>query len=245
MMKKSILLHIIATNKYDRYINGIIESAKENFLKDQKITFAIYTDSNDFLNSEDLEIVSFKIEHESWPVPTLKRFHYFSLAIDLIEKSDFSFYIDVDSLFVRNIGMEDLNITEDFDGMVGTLHPGYYGTRGTPEYRMESLAYISPKVNSVYFCGGFFGGSSSEFARAITTMKNNIDLDLSRNIIAVWHDESHLNRYFVDNPPKSILGVGFSCPEERRLQEDFFMDPYIIFLDKEAEVKMEKGQDAN
>ena len=244
-MKKNVLLHIIATNKYERYIHGIIESAREHFLKDQKITFVIYTDSEDFLNSEDPEIFSFKIEHESWPGPTLKRFHYFSLAIDLIEKSDFSFYIDVDSLFVRNIEMEDLNIAHDFDGMIGTLHPGYYGTRGTPEYRRESLAYIPFEANNVYFCGGFFGGSSREFIKAITTMRDNIDSDLSRNMIAIWHDESHLNRYFVDNPPKSILGMGFSCPEERRLQDDYFMNPYIIFLDKAAEIKIEKGKDAN
>jgi histo-blood group ABO system transferase len=240
-----VLLHIIATNKYDRYIPGIIESARKYFLTDQEVKFVVYTDSEDFINSEDPDLVAFKISHEPWPGPTLKRFHYFSLAMDLIKENDLSFYIDVDSLFVKNIGISDLGISDNFEGMIGTLHPGYYGDRGTPEYRPESLAYIPFEVNNMYFCGGFFGGSSLEFAKAISTMRDNIDSDFARGIIAIWHDESHLNRYFVDNKPKSILGMGFSCPEERRLKEYYFMDPYIIFLDKAAEIKIEKGQDAN
>lgn len=240
-----VLLHIIATNKYDRYIQGILESARKYFLTDHEIKFVVYTDSEDFLNSSDPNLITFRISHENWPAPTLKRFHYFSLAMDLIKESDFSFYIDVDSLFIKNIGISDLGISDNFKGMIGTLHPGYYGRRGTPEYRPESLAHIPHEINNLYFCGGFFGGSSLEFAKAISTMRDNIDSDFDRGIIAIWHDESHLNRYFVDNHPNSILGIGFSCPEERRLKESFFMDPSIIFLDKSEEIKTEKNQYAN
>lgn len=243
-MEKNILLHIIATNKYDRYIDGVIESARKHFFKDDNLKIALYTDSEFFLNNNEENVFKFRIEHESWPGPTLKRFHYFDLAKDLIKSTDFSFYIDVDSLFVKDIDNKTLGIDEHFSGTIGTLHPGFYGKCGTPERRPESLAYIPYTSRNSYFCGGFFGGTSEHFCELITVLKNNIDTDLSRDIIAIWHDESHLNRYFLSNPPSIVLGLGFSCPEESRSRESHFMDPSIVFLDKEEHIKKEKGQNA-
>lgn len=239
-MQKKIVLHLIATGKYERFVQGIIESAKNHFLKGHQLKFVIYTDSDIILNSDNPEIVPIKVEHEKWPGPTLKRFHFFCLAEKIIKSSDFSFYIDVDSKFIRDINLEDLGINQDFRGDIGTLHPGYYGQIGTPERRPFSTAFISPTNRNLYFCGGFFGGSSDHFFRLINTNKRNIDTDLSNGIVAVWHDESHLNRYFLDNPPSSVLGLGFSCPEESAFREQIFMNPYIIFLDKEPELKIEK-----
>ena len=36
-------------------------------------------------------------------------------------------------------------------------------------------------------------------------LSDNVDKDLENNIIAVWHDESHLNKYCYDNPPELVL----------------------------------------
>jgi histo-blood group ABO system transferase len=41
----------------------------------------------------------------------------------------------------------------------------------------------------------------------------NILKDLNHNIIAVWHDECHVNRYFIDNPPTCILSPSYCYPE--------------------------------
>lgn len=239
-MRKKILLHLIATGKYDMYLDNLIESAKNYFLNGQDVRFIIYTNSERYLNLSDPNIFTFKIEHEPWPGPTLKRFHYFTLSSELIRDSDFSFYIDVDSSFRRKIDLEILGIDRDLNGTVGTLHPGFYGTVGTPERRPSSLAYIPQNLQNSYFCGGFFGGSSDQFLKLSEKIKNNIDSDLSRGLIAIWHDESHLNRYFLDNPPEFILGVGFSCPEELLFSEINFMDPFIVFLDKDPLLKMDK-----
>lgn len=239
-MQKKIVIHLIATGKYERFLQGIIESAKNHFLKGHQLKFVVYTDFEPILNSDNPDIIPIRIKHEPWPGPTLKRFHFFCLAEEIIKSSDFSFYIDVDSKFIRDINFEDLGITPDFKGDIGTLHPGFYGRRGTPERRPFSTAFISPSKRNSYFCGGFFGGSADHFFQLIIRNRQNIDTDLSNGIVAIWHDESHLNRYFLDNPPSSVLGLGFSCPEERAFQEQIFMNPYIIFLDKENELKKEK-----
>lgn len=244
-MKRKVLLHIIATNKYDRYIQGVIESAQNYFFKDEEVTFVVYTDSDHFLNLNDPKITAYRIGHEPWPGPTLKRFHYFDLSRDIIRSSDLCFYIDVDSLFVKDINLNSLGITEEFKGMIGTLHPGYYGKVGTPERRPESTAYIPFGTRNLYFCGGFFGGSSDYFMNFISTMKENIDSDLDRGIIAIWHDESHLNRYFLDNKPNSILGIGFCSAEENVGRHEYYMDPYIVFLDKDQTLKIDKNQNGH
>jgi histo-blood group ABO system transferase len=48
-------------------------------------------------------------------------------------------------------------------------------------------------------------------------MQENIKADLAKNIIAIWHDESHLNRYFIDNKPTKILSPSYCYPESWQL----------------------------
>jgi histo-blood group ABO system transferase len=119
--------------------------------------------------------------------------------------------------FVDAVGEEILS------DRVATQHPYLYNTRGTPETNPKSLACISEAEQMQYFAGGFNGGSSEEFLKMSKTLSENIDRDFSNNIIAIWHDESHMNRYFVDNPPTKILDPGYcyceltNIPFKRRL----------------------------
>jgi len=226
-----VTLNLIATNGYTVYLKDIIESAKKHFMRDAELSFIIYTNSINIDQTDNIKIVN--IEDEHWPGPTLKRFHYFCKAWNIIEKSDFSFYIDVDSSFRKDFGLADLDKIIPLKNikMIGTLHPGYYGKQGTPERRVNSTAYISEGTNNRYFCGGFIGGKSSDFLDTARRLRDNIDIDLGNGIIAVWHDESHINNYFFESQPSLVLGEGFSCPEER-LGQGVFSDPTILFLNK-------------
>ena len=40
-------------------------------------------------------------------------------------------------------------------------------------------------------------------------MAEQIDADSTRGITAVWHDESHWNRYLVDHPPTLELSPSY------------------------------------
>ena len=94
-----ISLNLIATGKYKDFLNPIIESSIENFFPGHDISFIVHTDSEETNLPENSEIN--KIDFEPWPNPTLKRFHYFLMKEEEISRSDFSFYVDVDSLFVN------------------------------------------------------------------------------------------------------------------------------------------------
>ena len=60
-----------------------------------------------------------------------------------------------------------------------------------------------------YFAGGFNGGKTESYLSMASTIAQNIMTDLQKGIIAVWHDESHLNRYFATHEPSLILSPSY------------------------------------
>jgi histo-blood group ABO system transferase len=219
----NICINLIATGKYVDFLDGIIESSEKNFFPNDSVYYIIHTDCTDRVFPKN-SIIN-RIDFEEWPNPTLKRFHYFLMAEDDILKSDFSFYVDVDSLFVNLIDFE----LEPIKGIISTLHPGFYGTSGTPERNPNSKSYLPIGSQNLYFCGGFFGGDSVSFVKMSRRIKENIDDDLKNGIIAIWHDESHLNHYLFYNPPAHIVGNYFAISQNQINQHP---DSRIVFLDK-------------
>jgi hypothetical protein len=162
-----ILLNLIATNKYLYFLDHICPTIEEHFFPGHDITVLVHTNleiPENFQNSSRIKFVKNQIQHEPWPAPTLKRFEYFLTSQEELEKNDFCFYIDVDSLFIKGLP-EDILQTK---GMIGTIHPCLFNGPGTPDRNPNSKAYIPPGSNNRYFCGGFIGGSTEDFIRAST-----------------------------------------------------------------------------
>ena len=45
-------------------------------------------------------------------------------------------------------------------------------------------------------------------------LKKRVDTDYSNDIIALWHDESHLNKFFSENPDRvNALSPDYAYPE--------------------------------
>lgn len=218
-MKVGLL--IIATNKYIQFVKPLIESADKFFLPNQDVTYFLFT-------NQDIEIISdrnikiLNVEHKEWPWMTLGRYQIFAKNSELLSKMDYLYYCDADMRFEGEVGNEIIG------DIVATQHPGFFGRRGTPETRPDSLAYVSLNEEMQYFAGGFNGGSSIEYLKMAKTISNNIDIDYSNGIIAVWHDESHMNRYFIDNKPTKILNPSYCYPESC----DIPFDRKILALDK-------------
>lgn len=206
----NIGLLIIATNKYIEFLQPLISSADNFFLKNQNITYFIFSNIDTKIISQR-KIVNTVIEHREWPWMTLGRYSIFNEHKNVFSEMDYLFYIDADMLFVNNVDEEIL-----YD-IVATQHPGYYGTRGTPETRVESLACVYANETMQYFAGGFNGGSSNEYLKMCQILSTNINKDYSNGIIAIWHDESHLNRYFIDNPPTKILSPSYCYGEHMQI----------------------------
>lgn len=221
--KPKIGLLIIATNKYTDFLKNLISSADDFFLTDSNVEYFVFTDTEDIGVSSEREINIVKTNHKDWPWMTLGRYNIFNLHKEELSKMNYLYYCDADMIFVDSVGSEILS------DRVSTQHPGLYGRRGTPETNPNSTACVSIFENMQYFAGGFNGGSSEEYLKMCETCSENIKKDESNKITAIWHDESHLNRYFIDNPPTKILDPGYCYGESLRPP----FKPRLIALDKD------------
>jgi len=226
MSQHKIGIVVIATGKYDQFIPPLYKSVQKYFCTNHKVKMFVFTDGQ-IPEKDDIQRI--KQEHMPWPHGTLQRYHIFNKHSDILEEMDYLFYCDADMRFVAPVGDEILP-DKDSNGLVGTEHPGFYGgRRGTYETRPDSTAYISDKEGTCYYAGGFNGGTSEAFLKMAKILKDRIDKDLFNNIIAVFHDESQMNRYFVDNVPNKVLSPSYCYPESWNLP----FEKKILALDKD------------
>jgi len=216
----------IATNLYTDFIHKLYESADKYFCKDYDTKYYLFTNNVNFNVQTNKKYKILFIDHEKWPFITLKRYHIFSLYEKELLEMDYLYYCDADMLFVNNV-------QDDILGeRVATIHPGFYNKNKnsyTYETNLKSKAYISKPNGKQYYAGGFNGGSTEEFLKMSKILKNNIDIDLKNNIIAKWHDESHLNHYYnITTTPTLELSPSYCYPENWCIP----FDKKILALDK-------------
>lgn len=215
----NIGLLVMATGKYIAFVPPLVDSAKKFFCQEHEVTFFVFTDQQ----AKPIDNVVYIYQSRlGWPYDTMMRFHTYFKHRDIYADMDYLFACDADMLFVGRVGSEILG------DRVATQHPGFIGKRGTYETNPTSLAYIAPHEGKYYFAGGFYGGSFDEVMKIAKTCADNIDKDLAKGFVAVWHDESHWNRYCIDNPPTIILNPSYCYPESWNL-------PYpkkLLALDK-------------
>ena len=244
----------IATGKYNQFLTNLYASIAQNFLTNHEITCYLFTDDIEgakaFVPKTRLNHEYIQIERKGFPGDTLYRYRHFSTLDKVLSERglsspDFLFYSDADMVVVSNVGEEV--IPEKDIGLIATAHPGFYQDRtpqhplGTPETRPQSKAFISPnRYRPCYVAGGFNGGAYNAFLRMSKEISRNIDDDYSRGIVAVWHDESHLNEYVTR--PENIQNLKIMTPsycfaQSYNPQEVGYL-PKIVALDKNhAEVR--------
>jgi histo-blood group ABO system transferase len=214
---------IVATGNYIQFVEPLIESARTYFCPDCKVTYYVFTDGH---IPEAPDIVSIYQEHREWPYDSMLRCKMYYDHRDVWAQEEYLFSCDADMRFVDTVGSEVLS------KRVATLHYGFIGRRGTYEKDSRSTAYIGHDEGKYYFAGGFYGGKRKEFITMIRTLLCAIEHDLAHDIIAVWHDESHLNRYFLDHKPTVMLSPSYCYPEGAKKHKHQSYHPRLLALDK-------------
>lgn len=220
----------IATNKYIQFVEPLLNSIEDNFLNGHDISALVFTNHDIEESSDNVKIST--IEHENWPIPTLKRYHYFLKEREYISQFDYCFYMDVDMRIENKVGDEILG------DLVATQHPGFWfksSNEFSYERRTQSTAFVPFGEGKMYYAGGFNGGKPEHFLKMSETIVNNVDKDLKNDLIAVWHDESHMNRYLIDHPPTVELNPSYCYPEAVRYNPIAWnvpFEPKIVALEK-------------
>jgi histo-blood group ABO system transferase len=165
-----------------------------------------------------------------WPAATMYRYHVVLEHAERLTDATHIFMIDADMAFVAPVD------TEIIAPLVATAHPGYVNRRGNYESRPVSAACVADGEGTTYFCGGFVGGARLAFLRLARSIQSGVDRDAANDVIAVWHDESHLNRYLVEHPPAIILSPSYCYPQnDRRYIRSIWPERYtprIVALEK-------------
>lgn len=201
----------IATKRYVTFWEDFYRSCEKYFLPNAQKTYFLFTDAKQI---EALENVK-KIPHKflGWPQETLFRFQTFLTQKKELEKFDYIYFINGTMAPRRLIGNEIFPSQEQ--GLMVTLHPGGYRQKRekyTYDNNPASTAYIAPNQGKHYFMGGFNGGTSSAFLHLMQQLDKATQSDYEKGIVALWHDESHLNKYMLDKNPL-ILSPIYAYPE--------------------------------
>jgi histo-blood group ABO system transferase len=225
---KSIGVCFVATGKYKQFLKPTMDSCIMNFAKPHPLTFFIFTDDATLFSEQSYQgfnVLVFPVERKGFPGDTLYRYHYMLKAEEALRSTtDYMFYMDVDYWVCNRDDTQ--NMISNVDGLIAVqhlhnLHQKQGNLRGTPETNPKSTACIHPhETMRYYFCGGFQGGSTNDYLQACKTISENINADDENGVMAVWHDESHWNRYLVNHPPRLVLSQSYVYPEECLASEE-------------------------
>jgi histo-blood group ABO system transferase len=215
-------LLVVATHRYFQFVDRLCESVRRYFHPTEQTRIVLFTDHP----SAPDGVVRVYQPHLPWPGSTLRRYHTYLQQEAWLGQFDYLFCCDADMCFVDHVGPEILG------DRVATLHPGFFQVprqRFSYETRPSSRACIAPDEGHWYFAGGFNGGRAGAFLETARAVRDMVDDDGRRGLVAVWHDESYLNRVFCDRTPSLMLSPSYCYPESAVLP----LPPRLLALDKQ------------
>lgn len=229
-----VAICFIGTGKYLNFLPKYYENIHEYFLPKSEKTFLVFTDGEgDF--PEDVKV--YKQKHLEWPYITLTRFGIIQKAKEEIEKNDWFVFIDADALVVDSIIEEDF--FDNTKSFFGVHHPCHFLQMsphneypGAFETNPLSLSHITQTDDlSIYYQGCLWGGKVPDVLKMIEELDYRVNKDLENDIIAIWHDESHINKFFIEHKENvNSLGAEYAYPEV--FSDHCKFDPKIVHLAK-------------
>jgi histo-blood group ABO system transferase len=228
-----ICILTIATSKYIQFVERLLDNVEENFLNGHEIKCLLFTD-HEVETSDNVKVS--QIGHKPWPEPALKKYNYINSESEYLKDFDYLYLFDADVGIVDTVGEEVLQ------DLVGVLHPyKFFEDKKVYPYekRKQSTAYVSDENHNKYYAAAFVGGKSENFLQMAKIISERVEEDERNGIIAKWHDESHLNKYFNENPPTD-LSPSYMFPGDLRNPSEYPFKPKIVALAKDPSFNQEK-----
>ncbi|MEG2970667.1 MAG: family 6 glucosyltransferase [Akkermansia sp.] len=210
---KKIAILYIAVGRYISFFDDFYRTSKQYLLKECDVTYFVFTDDAMASYQDCPDIICIPTEKKGWPYDTLCRFETFLKAEEQLKEYDYIYFINANMIFTAPIGKEIFPTQEQRWTVL--LHPGFYKcSRKTFTYdeNPQSCAYIPSDEGEYYFMGAFNGGIGKDYLELIRILDARTKEDLAKGIIALYHDESHLNRFMLDKSPL-MLSPEYGFPE--------------------------------
>ena len=231
-----IAITFIGTNKYLDFLPKYYENIEKYFLPNSEKTIFAFTDGE--LNDTPDNLKVYHQEHLEWPYITLKRFEIINKAREEIDKHDWLVFIDADALPVVEITEEEFFTDKP---LFGVHHPCHFlgmephtQAPGAYDQNPDSEAYVdtSKGLPEVYYQGCFWGGKVPNVCAMIDELEARVNRDLEKDVVALWHDESQINKYFLERLDMvHTYGPEYAFPEVFKDYCQF--SPKIVHLAKD------------
>lgn len=226
----SIAILYIATGRYIVFWEHFYQSAEKYLLKDSKKQYFVFTDCENIFGEGAANITKIHQKKLGWPYDTLMRFNIFLGAKDQISEYDYTYFFNGNTEIVAPIHCDEF-LPEGVHNFVFVHQPHMFHLprkKFTYENNPRSTACINHKKGKYYITGALNGGRTKAYLSMCQTLSDQIHQDLANDIIAVWHDESHLNQFIIDRDDVKILPPLFTRGET----EHWKHNAKIVFSDK-------------
>ena len=217
-MKIAVLY--IALGRYSVFWKEFYETAEQFLLPEDEKTYFVFTDNEEIPFETASNVQKIAQPKLGWPYDSLMRFDMFLGIEQTLSTYDYAIFFNANLAFRNTVGREILPAASQ-DGLVTGSHEFYYNKQANEfpyERNPQSTAYIPYGSGHHYARGTLIGGQSEAFLTMCRVLSHNIKMDNDRKIMAVWHDESHINKYLVDKNPL-ILPVNYLYPTEEWMED--------------------------
>ena len=212
--KGKIGILVIALGRYEAFWPELYKSCEKYFLPNWEKEYYVFTDSDNLKYRNKKNVHKIYQQKMGWPYDSMMRFEMFYRRKPMLEKCDYLYFLNINLICKKEIG-EEIIPTEKNDYLMVCSHSGYYNKHiNTFPYdrNPQSTAFIPYGEGKHYAPGGFNGGRSAEFIKFCEISAKNVKIDMKNKVIALWHDESHLNKYILDKKPL-IMPINYMYPK--------------------------------
>ena len=219
----------ICTGKYNVFWKDFFDSCEKYFLPKDNKEYFVFTDADYIKGEKNTNVHKIYQENLGWPDNTLMRFNMFHSIKEKLVSMDYLFFFNANLMFIKVIERDFLPQNENLSVVI---HPGFRHSKPEDypyERKRESLAYIPYGSGKIYVQGALNGGKTKDYLDMIEELDEAILKDKEKGIVAIWHDESHLNHYIIGRTDLKILGPEYVNQED----VDYGVEPMIISRNKD------------
>ncbi|XP_034541646.1 N-acetyllactosaminide alpha-1,3-galactosyltransferase-like isoform X2 [Notolabrus celidotus] len=207
-LRSSVALTVFAVGRYlDAYLWTFLNSSEHHFMLGLPVKYYVFTDMPEKLPNiklapqRTMKVIHVE-RHSRWQDISMMRMKSIADIIesDIRQHCTHVFCFDVDQVFTGRFGSEALGDS------VALLHAHFYRLpvkRFTYDHNPKSKAYM--ETGDFYYHAAVFGGSWESVKAMTEACYQSIMEDKENKVEALWHDESHLNKYLWLHKPSKVL----------------------------------------
>ena len=238
MAKVGILY--ICTGRYTVFWPEFYRTFREKFLPESEKTFFVFTDAPRLDHDDAPDVRRIHQKALDWPYSSLLRFKMFVSQAPALERMDYLFFFNANLVCRQTITeAEFLPRADQGEQLLMVQQPGFWDKKPiffSYDRNPRCRAYIPYNCGRDYVSGGLNGGTAKAFLAMSRELDRRTDEDLAHGQMALWHDESHLNRYVAEQDPNTyrLLTPAYWYPEGW----DLPFEQKITVLDKSRRIDM-------